>query len=83
MTDSKFWTTREGKKIKWPDLPDDHLKNIIGMLTRNSHPSLKYALNEEYAREIVELLKLNQAKLTWWLLSSNKKMRELAQRANK
>ena len=31
-----YWTTKEGKKIKYKNLATDHLNNIISLLKRNS-----------------------------------------------
>ena len=77
----KYWITKDGKRVKWSTLTDSHLKNTINMLIRESNPLLKYAQNEEYSREIIDLLKSNREKLAWWLTSPNQKMRELAERA--
>lgn len=84
---SKYWTTRDGRQILWQDLSDDHLNNVIGMLSNNMsrHPTsyLRDARKELFIREVSNLLKLNKDKLAWWLLSTDKNMREIAERASR
>ena len=80
---NEFWTTRDGRKIKWCDLTDIHLKAIVNMLYANNHPLLALAQKEECTREVIELLRNNPNSLAWWLLSPNKDMRALAERAKK
>lgn len=49
----KYWTTREGQKIKLTDMTDNHLENTIKMLGRviDSYPGDQVYVGDSYNSE--------------------------------
>ena len=45
----KYWITKDGQQIKYADLTNDHITNIVKMLNRNAEQEKRDSINSGYA----------------------------------